>query len=172
MEEDKKKIVIVGKNNIDKLSNKPKIRVSSNSWKNKIDAENVNQTEMVNKLYMDIPFDLDEDIKKEIYSKIDGYKNQDIKKNIFSEDEIITYEELLNKLTASGLRCYYCKKKVKLLYTNVRDPQQWTLDRLNNDLGHTHKNTVICDLKCNLQRRCQNDELFLLSKRLTIVKTE
>ena len=127
---------------------------------------------LLNKLHTNIQFIGDNEVKKELNKKIDGYKNQDVKKNIYSEDLLITYNELLDKLIISDLKCYYCKKLVKLMYTDIRDNEQWTLDRLNNSLGHTNDNTVICDLKCNLQRRCQDEKIFLYSKRLKIIKTE
>ena len=44
----------------------------------------------------------------------------------------------------------------------VRDEQQWTLDRIDNDKCHSDENTVISCLKCNLQRRVKNsDDLYL-----------
>lgn len=169
---DKKSITIIGKNNIDKLSKKPSIRCSSQKWKDKYEIINSKDIDLLSKLCNNIEFDGAIEVKNELNKKIEGYKNQDIKKNIDTSENLITYDELLNKLMTSDLKCYYCKKDVKLMYTDVRDNEQWTLDRLNNDMGHTNNNTVICDLKCNLQRRCQSDELFLYSKRLKIIKTE
>ena len=90
-------------------------------------------------------------------------------KNKYSSD-FIQESEVLEKLVISKLKCYYCKKKVLLLYENSREPIQWTLDRLNNDMGHTNDNVVICCLKCNLERRCLNDDKFLFTKQMRLIK--
>ena len=121
---------------------------------------------------MEVSFFGDNLLKNELSQKINDYKNQDIKKQIHQPTQLITLEQLTEKLILSKLVCYYCHKKVKLLYQNVRDPEQWTLDRIDNDLPHTNDNTVICDLKCNLQRRCQNKDTFYMGKNLTITKLD
>ena len=69
-------------------------------------------------------------------------------------------EQTIEKLVASRLKCYYCKINMKLFYKKVRDMDQWTLDRINNDIGHNNNNVVICCLKCNINRRTTNDEYF------------
>ena len=101
--------------------------------------------------------------------KLNSYKRQDIKKNK-NENGLISYEELLEKLVISKLRCYYCKKEALLLYENNREQKQWTLDRLDNSCGHTKDNVVISCLKCNLERRCLNDEKFLFTKQMRLIK--
>ena len=50
------------------------------------------------------------------------------------------------------------------MYKNKREPLQWTLDRVDNDLGHTNANTIVACLKCNLERRRRSDKKFLMSK--------
>tara|TARA_Y100000389_G_C17119169_1_gene344568 strand:- start:108 stop:584 length:477 start_codon:yes stop_codon:yes gene_type:complete len=102
--------------------------------------------------------------------KISGYKNQDTKKGIHDKTTLITREELLEKLVASKLKCYYCSKSVKILYSKVRDPTQWSLDRLDNDESHTKENTVIACLDCNLKRRRRDADKFHFSKNLSISK--
>jgi hypothetical protein len=74
------------------------------------------------------------------------------------------------KLVGSQLTCDYCSKPIFVLYKNVRDPMQWTLDRIDNALGHTRENTCIACLKCNLQRRLMNAEKFSFTKKLKIQK--
>lgn len=79
-------------------------------------------------------------------------------------------EEMVEKIVSSKLLCFYCKQKLQILYENAREPFQWTLDRKNNNLNHSDENTVICCLKCNLERRKKNMEAFRFTKQLKIVK--
>lgn len=169
-----KKIIVTGKNNVDKLEKKEKsTRLVAEKWTNKTDLineNNENQTKMLNQLFLNQSFNGDKYVKKEINKKINGYKNQDIKKNIFNKKEIITYDETLEKLVISKLKCYYCKTKCLLMFNNVREERQWTLDRINNNVGHSKDNTVICCLKCNLKKGTMNDEKFKFTKQLKIIK--
>ena len=106
----------------------------------------------------------------ELNHKIQGYKGQDIKKEIHEQTFLITLEDVLEKLLSSQLTCCYCSKPIYILYKNVREPLQWTLDRIDNDLGHTKANTCIACLKCNLQRRMIDADKFTFTKKLKIQK--
>ena len=64
------------------------------------------------------------------------------------------------------MMCYYCNNKTLILFKNAREQTQWTLDRLNNYDEHSNINTIICCLKCNLQRRRKNSAKFKFSKQL------
>ena len=135
--------------------------------KNNIDLENETQRTCINTLYLTGECDIHQkQIISSLDNKISGYKNQDIKKYIHDNATLITREELLEKLVASKLKCYYCSASVKILYSKVREPLQWTLDRINNYDDHNDLNTVICCLECNLQRRRKNSEKFKFSKQL------
>ena len=46
----------------------------------------------------------------------------------------------------------------------------WTLDRINNDIGHYGDNVVIGCLACNLQKRRRGDEAFKFAKQLIVKK--
>ena len=59
-----------------------------------------------------------------------------------------------------------------VLYENVRDPKQWSVDRINNDLGHNNDNYVLACLDCNLKRRCRSSDKFLFTKQLNIIKQD
>ena len=109
-------------------------------------------------------------LKSELNHKIQGYKGQDLKKEIHDVTTLINLQDILLKLAESNLTCYYCSKPILVLYKNVREPLQWTLDRLDNALSHTKENTCIACLKCNLQRRVMNAEKFTFTKRLKINK--
>ena len=129
-----------------------------------------NHIAIVNMLYLNEGFDGDKTARKELIKKLNGYKQQDKKKNKFNMQNIISVENTLEKLILSKLKCYYCKQVVLFLYENSRECKQWTLDRLDNRLGHTQNNVVICCLKCNLERRCLNDDKFLFSKQMRLIK--
>ena len=133
--------------------------------------ESKNHIGIVNQLFLEQSFNGDNTTKNELHKKINSYKQQDIKKDK-NLDGLISYEELLEKLVISKLRCYYCRKDVLLLYENNREQKQWTLDRLDNSLGHTKDNVVVCCLKCNLERRRLDAEKFRFTKQLRIKKTD
>lgn len=109
-------------------------------------------------------------IKRNIEKKINSYKQQDVQKSRFSQEQFISYNELLEKLKECQLQCHYCNETTHLYYDIVREIRQWTLDRINNDLGHNRDNVVISCLGCNLKRRKTNQSAFLFTKQLNLVK--
>jgi hypothetical protein len=156
-----KKIEIKGKNNIE--------RKNIQKWKYPEDVlDKKNQVSLLNKLYLDEIFNGKEDIKCEITKKLGSYKQQDKKRDL--KGGLISYSDCLEYLVLSKLKCYYCRCKMLLMYSEKRDEIQWTLDRINNDMGHNKNNVVICCLKCNLKKRRQNDEKFKFTKQLKIIK--
>ena len=77
---------------------------------------------------------------------------------------------LVEMLVLSKMKCYYCNENMLLVYENVREGKQWTLDRIDNSIGHITENVVISCLDCNLKRRTMNDEKFKFSKQMKIIK--
>ena len=131
------------------------------------------QVGMINYLFSDIDFDEKKILRQELEKKRQGYRQQDKKKEFSEEDgTIITLDEVIMKLVASKLKCFYCKNQVRVFYSKLKDPEQWTLDRIDNDVPHTDKNTIVCCLKCNLQRRVTNADKFAFTKNLKITKRE
>lgn len=110
-------------------------------------------------------------IKSLIDKKISSYKQQDIEKDKYDVEKFVTFDNVIGKMNESGLNCYYCSCKMFLLYEIVREMKQWTLDRVDNDLGHNNDNVIISCLECNLKRRRTNKDSFLFTKNLTIVKS-
>lgn len=108
--------------------------------------------------------------KRQIEKKIQSYKQQDVYKNRFLEQDFIKLENVVEELYNSDLKCYYCNTFVYILYEHVRENYQWTLDRINNDIGHNKGNLLISCLECNLKRRRTNNDAFLFTKKLQIVK--
>lgn len=111
-------------------------------------------------------------MKQQIEHKIYGYKQQDIKKQMHDATSFVTFEHTLTLLNDSHLLCVYCDAPVLILYENVREPSQWSLDRINNDLGHNCGNLLIACLSCNLKRRRTNMNAFMFTKQMKLIKSQ
>jgi hypothetical protein len=111
-------------------------------------------------------------IKKQITSKLNNYKQQDVLKKVFDERKMITLEQVIDKLQKCELKCHYCNEDIYLLYKIVREMKQWTLDRIDNDIGHFQENVVISCLGCNLKRRKKNSNAFLFTKQMNIIRVD
>ena len=57
-----------------------------------------------------------------------------------------------------------------IIRVKERENRQWTLDRIDNDIGHNHNNIVISCLECNLKRRRKSKDAFVFTQQLKIVK--
>ena len=109
-------------------------------------------------------------IHEPIQLKIAGYKQQDKKKGVWKEEDFISLEYVIEQLISCEIKCFYCKEPIYYLYKNTRYPKQWTIDRINNDIGHNVGNIVISCLECNLSRRRKDKDAYLFTKQLNIVK--
>ena len=107
---------------------------------------------------------------QQIQSKLNGYKSQDLAKDLYEPSKIANLQSTIDLLLESRLKCYYCKETTKVLYEHVREPKQWTLERIDNSIGHNIGNVEIACLSCNLRRRTMYHERFLFTKQLTVVK--
>ena len=168
-----KSIIISGKKNRDKLLN-PNIthkrditKKCSKKW-----FESKNQIEIINNLYLDLNHETKQFSNDELNKKIRSYKVQDEKKDIFNRELFISRDEVLEKLVSCKLKCFYCFCNLSFLYQNVRQKDQWTLDRINNDLGHNNNNVVISCLNCNLKRRTTDQTIFKQFRKVTVKKSE
>jgi 5-methylcytosine-specific restriction endonuclease McrA len=72
----------------------------------------------------------------------------------------------------SKLKCFYCKETCHLLYQNIFEKKQWTLDRINNNQGHNTDNVVIACLECNIKRGDMDSERFKRGKEIKIVRKQ
>ena len=111
-------------------------------------------------------------ILQQIQQKIHGYRHQDITKDIYSLPDFIDMDYIIYKMIECENICYYCKKKVHVLYEFVREPNQWTVERIDNDYGHNKGNIVIACLHCNLHRKVMYQERYVFTKQLVINKIE
>ena len=87
-----------------------------------------------------------------------------------NNEKFINLESVINKLIECELKCYYCQCEMNVLYDISREMRQWTVDRINNDLGHNIDNFYLACLDCNLKRRCRSDNKFLFTKQMKLVK--
>jgi len=109
-------------------------------------------------------------ITREICKKISGYKSQDQKKKKYDTDLFIDERFIKEILIETEMNCYYCKKKTLLLYKSVREPLQWSVERIDNNFGHNKDNVTIACLSCNLRRKTMYHERFRFTKQLKIEK--
>jgi hypothetical protein len=185
--EDSKKITINGTSNryaVKKLINnhkqerEEKKRVVSENWHFEKECyEYAYQVNVLQKILQNI-YDYEcldnvsktiiQEIKKKIYS----YKQQDLLKKHFDEDNFLIFENVVKKLVESELKCRYCDCEMFVLYDVSREMKQWSVDRIDNNIGHNNDNFHLACLDCNLKRRRRTDEKFLFTKKLNLIKQE
>ena len=111
-------------------------------------------------------------IYQQIKNKLSSYRSQDIEKKLLDDENLADLSGVLQKMKDCRLTCFYCKEPVQVLYENVREPKQWTLERIDNKQGHIITNVEIACLSCNLRRRTMKYERYVLTKNIQkIVKT-
>jgi hypothetical protein len=125
------------------------------------------EIEHINQLYLGTPNRV---LTPLIKKKLSSYRQQDRVKKRHDPERLITLDETVELLVASQLKCHYCRQEVQITGDKRREKHQWTLDRIDNNLGHFGDNVIIACLDCNLKRRCINKEKFLFTKRLRVEK--
>ena len=178
--EETKKIIFTGtttkyqmkKVDINKEKKEKKKKVETNTWGlNDEELSFDTQLDILKNLFLNINISNDKltnFITSHIKTKISSYKHQDILKNIFLEPDFVTFNYIIELLNSCNMKCHYCACETYLLYEFVREMKQWSLDRINNDIGHNKGNLVIACLECNLKRRRTNKDAFFMTKNLTI----
>jgi len=180
-----KKILIINENNNKNTNDKkvvrekkePKKRVEPQKWNlESSDFCNFNSQieiiqEIKNNNYLATDDYNSKLIKRQIERKISGYKQQDILKEILVPEKLIRFPEIVDAFIQQEFKCYYCKANMYILYDMVRETLQWTVDRIDNELGHNSDNFILACLGCNLKRRCRSKDKFLFTKQLVIVKS-
>lgn len=159
------------KTNIKNIKNKEKQKrqiTKTNKW-----------TFTINELMIENQYSILYDSEKipflyqQIKNKLSGYKCQDNEKGLFDIANFSDLSGVLQKMEQCKLKCFYCREGVSLLYESVREPKQWTLERIDNKIGHTINNVEIACLSCNLRRRTMHYQRYVLTKNIQrIVKTD
>jgi len=152
---------------------KPKTKrviTTSDRWPTDLGHINIGNT-MISNTIMGSDNGSQDLLCQQVRQKISGYRGQDVEKSILNIEKLVCLQDVLDLFKTSELLCYYCKEPVLLLYEFVREPKQWTLERLDNSLGHNRDNVVLACLHCNLRRRCMASERYVQTKQMTnIVK--
>ena len=115
-------------------------------------------------------YEIPDKLLNQIRYKLQGYKSQDYEKGIYSSDEFIDISGVIEKMVECRLNCFYCKNPCMLFYEYVRESTQWTLDRMDNSLGHNKKNVEIACLKCNLRRKTMHHDRYVKTKQMTHIR--
>ena len=151
-----------------------KMRVETKTWGlNKVELSHQNQ---LNVLLCDGFIDNNnkdkytEKLISHIKNKLYNYKQQDIIKKKINEENFVSFAETINLLKTSNLKCCYCSSDIYILYERVREMKQWSLDRIDNNIGHNSGNLLIACLECNLKRRRTNKDAFMFTKNMVIIK--
>jgi hypothetical protein len=183
---EKKKIIFSGTTTkyqmkkIDPVKKERKKRVETDTWGlEEIHLSFETQFEILRTIYSDLEKEQTTNKSKRgnkynnlivshIKTKISSYKHQDMLKNIFLESDFVSYDYVIQLLNECDLKCHYCACEIYLLYEFVREMKQWSLDRIDNDIGHNKNNLVIACLECNLKRRRTNKDSFMFTKNLKI----
>jgi hypothetical protein len=162
-ENDRKPIVQTNKNK--------RVITQSKGWTfNESDYQNEKQLDYLKTLITEnTPNQQQRFILQQINNKLSGYKSQDVIKKIYNESAFIKIDTVIQLLIESCLHCFYCKNDIKVLYEVVRDTDQWTLDRIDNSLGHNTGNVFIACLSCNLRRKTMYHERYVFTKTCTNV---
>lgn len=191
--ENSKKISISGTNNkyqLKKILNKneiikePQKRIVTKKWTFSNEYFNYeNQIKLVDDILHNLNtkittsennelFNVSKILIQEINKKISGYKQQDIIKKKLDLHKFITFESVIKKMIECELKCRYCREEMNILYDVSRESKQWSVDRIDNNLGHNINNFHLACLDCNLKRRRRTYEKFLFTKQLQIVKQD
>lgn len=176
--QEKKEIQILGKNNkylmnkMTRQNNEIKMRKGINSQSMPADYFTIEkQLDLLSELYnQNMNWEHFKTIQTQLDTKLGSYKQQDILKKRLDDSQFVSLAYVVQLLYESDMICHYCKEKMFLLYDIAREMKQWTLDRVNNDVGHNVGNCLPACLDCNLKRRRTNKDSFLFTKQLNIVK--
>ena len=109
-------------------------------------------------------------LESSILRKLAGYRQQDVRRQRAIASNA-SFGDVVSKLVVAQGNCAYCDVPLVLFGGEKRNKLQWSLDRIDNELGHSDINTVISCLACNLRRRSRPHRKFLAGSKMKFVKT-
>ena len=80
--------------------------------------------------------------------KIRTCRNEDKYKN---REFNIDKDYIKNLIQETGNICRYCKENIKFEWEEANDRKQFTINRIDNNIGHIKENVEICCLDCNIR---------------------
>ena len=132
--------------------NKNKVHEACRQWR----ENNKDRTEAFNHQYYDANKQKYSRLKQTdidfiIKGKIKDYRRAvSAAGRVCSDDDYITLDWVKDALIKCEYRCFHCDKRLKILGYDNYDSDQFTCDRLFNDMAHEKDNCVISCLACNL----------------------
>lgn len=102
----------------------------------------------------------------QVRAKIAAYALQDRRRGRAPAAPPLAAEAVLALLAAADFRCTYCRESMPRVWRSPRDPQQWTLDRVDNARAHSLDNVVPSCMACNLRRRARDHAAFRRGARV------
>lgn len=86
-----------------------------------------------------------------------------------SSSSLLSLCSVLELIKEKKNKCYYCNQDCSIFYPHVRDTNQWTLDRIDNDKPHIVGNVILACLECNLVRRRRSMKKYEEGKQISQV---
>jgi hypothetical protein len=159
-----------------KKEKKDRVITKTKRWNTYLHSENdfekERQLELLRQLKLDVSkTQQTQFLYSEIRKKMNGYRAQDMNKNKYNMEKFVDLGYTIDALLDSELNCFYCKEQVYVWYIVAREPKQWTLERIHNDIGHNKGNIEIACLNCNIRRQRMYYEKFRFTKQMIIEKT-
>jgi hypothetical protein len=84
---------------------------------------------------------------------INSSKSSDLNKNRYDETNHITLEFLQEQHIKQQNKCGYCQIDMEFTFDQNKNPNKITIERINNDIGHTIDNCIFACFKCNRYTR-------------------
>ena len=102
-------------------------------------------------------------MSRRLYNLVGNSRVGDLKAGRYDKENHITSKYLRELKHECGERCSYCGVVLDWTHqpTHIRRPQQVTLQRKNNKLGHIKGNCVFACFDCNVVKRMECKEYLL-----------
>ena len=108
------------------------------------------------------------DVVKHVRTKIGSYRKQDQRAG--RPEYGIAPFDVLRALLKARMLCTYCLGRMSFFPREKGDVFQWTLDRVDNDDGHSLANCEVSCLQCNLRKKRRNSEGFKFGMQVKVTK--